>query len=51
MWARIGRFGLGTALLFPLPLLAFLVIFLRSLALTVIRRRVPWEGRQVRLGA
>jgi 4,4'-diaponeurosporenoate glycosyltransferase len=51
MWARIGRFGLLTALLFPLPLLAFVVIFLRSLALTLIRRRVPWKGRQVPLGA
>ena len=34
-----------------LPLLAFLVIFVRSLTLTVIRRRVPWKGRQVPLGA
>ena len=51
MWARIGRFGLLTALLFPLPLLAFVVIFLRSLGLTLIRRRVPWKGRQVPLGA
>ena len=51
MWARIGRFGVVTALLFPLPLLAFLAIFLRSVYLTIIRRQVPWKGRRVRLGA
>ena len=51
MWARIGRFGVLTAVLFPLPLLAFVVIFVRSLLLTLIRRRVPWKGRQVPLGA
>ena len=51
MWARIGRFGLLTALLFPLPLVAFLAIFVRSTYLTVIRRQVPWKGRRVRLGA
>ena len=49
MWARIGRFGVMTALLFPLPLLAFLVVFLRSAVLTLVRRRVPWKGREVRL--
>jgi 4,4'-diaponeurosporenoate glycosyltransferase len=51
MWSRIGRFGFVTAVLFPLPLLAFVAIFLRSAYLTVIRRQVPWKGRQVRLGA
>lgn len=51
MWARIGRFGLLTAALFPLPLFAFLAIFVRSVYLTVIRRQVPWKGRRVRLGA
>jgi 4,4'-diaponeurosporenoate glycosyltransferase len=51
MWARIGRFGVLTAVLFPVPLVAFVLIFLRSLVLTLIRRRVPWKGRQVPLGA
>jgi hypothetical protein len=51
MWARIGRFGVLTAVLFPFPLVAFLAVFLRSLVLTLVRRRVPWKGRQVSLGA
>ncbi len=44
---RIGRFGLLTALLFPIPLAFFLVVFLRSTVLTFIRREVRWRGRTV----
>jgi 4,4'-diaponeurosporenoate glycosyltransferase len=46
---RLGSFRWWTWLLFPLPLLAFDVIFARSLARTVVRRSVRWRGREVRL--
>ena len=46
---RIGSFRWWTWLLFPVPLLAFDVLFARSAALTVVRRSVQWRGRQVEL--
>ena len=46
---RLGSFSWWTWLLFPVPLLAFDVIFARSLARTVVRRSVRWRGRVVRL--
>jgi 4,4'-diaponeurosporenoate glycosyltransferase len=46
---RIGSFRWWTWVLFPAPLLAFDVIFARSAALTVVRRSVPWRGREVDL--
>ena len=42
-----GRFGVLTALAYPLLVLFFLVVFLRSLALTALRRPVRWKGRLV----
>ncbi len=45
----IGSFGWWTWLLFPVPLLAFDLIFARSAALTVVRRQVRWRGREVDL--
>jgi 4,4'-diaponeurosporenoate glycosyltransferase len=47
---RIGSFRWWTWALFPVPLLAFDVIFARSAALTVVRRSVTWRGRRVDLG-
>lgn len=47
---RIGSFRWWTWVLFPLPLLAFDVLFARSAALTAIRRSVRWRGRTVDLG-
>ena len=44
---RAGRFGVLTALAYPLLVLFFLVVFLRSLALTALRRPVRWKGRLV----
>jgi 4,4'-diaponeurosporenoate glycosyltransferase len=44
---RAGRFGAVTALLYPLLVLFFLVVFLRSVALTALRRPVRWKGREV----
>ena len=44
---RAGRFGPITAALYPVLLLFFLVVFLRSLALTALRRPMRWRGRVV----
>lgn len=47
---RIGSFRWWTWALFPLPLLAFDVIFGLSILNTVVRRRVRWRGRDVAVG-
>jgi len=47
MWRRIGRFGILTALLFPVPVVFFLGLFLRSILLTIGRRPMRWKGRMV----
>ncbi len=44
---RVGRFGVLTALVYPVLLAFFLVIFVRSVILTVLRRPVRWRGRGV----
>lgn len=46
---RIGSFRWWTWALFPVPLLAFDVLFARSVALTAVRRSVRWRGREVDL--
>jgi 4,4'-diaponeurosporenoate glycosyltransferase len=46
---RTGTFRWWAWALFPLTLLAFDLVFARSLALTVVRRSVPWRGREVSL--
>jgi 4,4'-diaponeurosporenoate glycosyltransferase len=46
---KIGSFRWWTWVLFPAPLLAFDVVFARSVALTVVRRSVRWRGREVDL--
>ena len=46
---RAGSFRWWAWALFPVPLLAFDLVFARSLALTVVRRSVPWRGRDVSL--
>ena len=48
--SRIGSFRWWTWALFPVPLIAFDVLFARSAALTVVRRTVSWRGREVRVG-
>jgi 4,4'-diaponeurosporenoate glycosyltransferase len=45
MLRRIGRFGALTAMLYPIPLAFFLLVFVRSTYLTLVRRRVSWKGR------
>ena len=44
MLFRIGTFKFYTALFYPVSLLFFLIIFLRSFFLIFIRRRVRWKG-------
>jgi 4,4'-diaponeurosporenoate glycosyltransferase len=46
---QVGRFSPLTALLFPVPLLAFFAIFLRSVYLVRVRRRVTWRGQRILL--
>lgn len=46
---RLGSFRWWTAVLFPVPLLAFDLLFARSLVHTAVRRSVRWRGREVRL--
>lgn len=44
---RIGSFGLATAVVFPIPLLFFLVVFIRSAIRHVAGAPVRWKGRDV----
>ncbi|MFN7149104.1 MAG: glycosyltransferase [Microthrixaceae bacterium] len=47
MFRQVGSFGPLTATLFPIPLVGFIVVFLRSLWLTHVRHAVTWRGRSV----
>jgi 4,4'-diaponeurosporenoate glycosyltransferase len=47
MLRRVGSFGVATAALFPVPLVFFLGLFCRSAALTAVRGRVTWKGREI----
>lgn len=47
MLRRIGSFSRATALLFPLPLAAFLAVFVRSVVNIHVRHRVTWKGREL----
>ncbi len=47
MLHRVGRFGSLTAALFPVPVLAFVALFLRSALLLLTRGQVRWRGRLV----
>jgi 4,4'-diaponeurosporenoate glycosyltransferase len=47
---RVGTFGAGTGLAFPLPLTAFLASFTRSCAARAGWGRLAWKGRPVSLG-
>lgn len=47
MLRRVGSFRWWTWALFPVPLLAFSLIFTRSVLLTTVRREVTWRGRTV----
>lgn len=45
---RVGRFGLATSLLWPLPMLAFVTFFAVSAVNRLSGREVSWRGRAVR---
>jgi 4,4'-diaponeurosporenoate glycosyltransferase len=49
MLGRIGSFRWWAWALFPVPLLAFDLVFARSAALTLVQRSVRWRGREVDL--
>ncbi len=48
MLRRVGRFGWWPSVLYPLPLVFFVVVFARSLVLTYVRKEVTWRGRTIR---
>jgi 4,4'-diaponeurosporenoate glycosyltransferase len=47
MLRRIGRFGVMTAVVYPVALTSFLAVFARSMYLTAVRHRVRWKGRSL----
>ena len=47
MLRRIGSFGVATAILFSVPVAFFIVVFVRSMVATALRRPVEWRGRAV----
>jgi 4,4'-diaponeurosporenoate glycosyltransferase len=49
MLRQLGDFGWPVAALYPVPLAMFVVVFARSVWLTVVRRRVEWRGRPIPL--
>ncbi|EXJ14067.1 glycosyltransferase [Imhoffiella purpurea] len=44
---RLGNFGLTIALTYPVSLLFFTWVFVRSLYLTLVRNSVRWKGRVI----
>jgi 4,4'-diaponeurosporenoate glycosyltransferase len=49
MLFRVGNFGFYTALFYPIPLLFFMYVFLRSFFLIFIKRSVIWKGIKINL--
>jgi 4,4'-diaponeurosporenoate glycosyltransferase len=49
MLFRVGNFGFFTALFYPIPLLFFMYVFLRSFFLIFIKRSVSWKGIKISL--
>jgi 4,4'-diaponeurosporenoate glycosyltransferase len=49
MLFRVGTFKFYTALLYPISLLFFLLVFLRSFFLIFIQRSVKWKGVKISL--
>ena len=47
MLYKIGNFKPYTALLFPIPLLFFLIVFIYSFFIIFIRKNVRWKGRTI----
>ncbi len=49
MSARIGRFSLWTALFYPIHVLFFILIVMRSFLFVRLLGRVAWRGRTIRI--
>ncbi|NLG10840.1 MAG: hypothetical protein GX562_04865, partial [Coriobacteriaceae bacterium] len=47
---RIGRFQLWAFLLYPIPLIVFLSLFVISIFKKVFKLKVSWKGRQIDIG-
>jgi 4,4'-diaponeurosporenoate glycosyltransferase len=47
MFRQVGSFGVLTAALYPIPLVFFVLVFIRSLWRTHVRHNVTWRGRAV----
>lgn len=47
MFRSVGRFRLLTAACYPVPLLFFVAVFLRSIWRTHVRHSVTWRGRAI----
>lgn len=45
MLRRIGNFGVVTALLFPVPLMFFGLVFALSMVRIFLVKKIPWKGR------
>ena len=46
---QVGSFRWLTALLYPVAMAGFVVVFVRSAWLSLVRRRVAWRGREIPL--
>ena len=46
----VGTFHWATALLYPLPLVFYFLVFTRSAWKAKLGRHVEWKGRQIRAG-
>ena len=51
MFRQLGSFGVRSAVAYPVLALGFLVLFVRSVHLTLVRREVTWKGRAIPLHA
>lgn len=49
MLLRIGNFKFSTALLFQIPLLFFVIVFMTSILRIFLIRKVRWKGRDVKM--
>ncbi len=47
MLRALGNFGVGSVVGFPVGVGVFVLIFLRSMFLTAVRRQVVWKGRSI----
>jgi 4,4'-diaponeurosporenoate glycosyltransferase len=48
MLRRIGNFGFLPCILYPLPLLFFVIVFFRSLLLRMGIGKISWKGRRIK---